>query len=169
MNTVADMLSWNELPPEGWRLHPQMVCMIWSISGQAEMDLFALKKNSHCPMFFTKEKDALAHRWISLCLYAFPPVALLPLVMSQIREDRYSVLLIAPLWQNSLPPNPSCAASIHGLLTGAFMPFLEGHKHDLCMPKNDPFFFWPLFSPGYRPSILRDLISTLISAGAAGW
>ncbi len=44
--------------------------------------------------------DALAHKWPSLPLYAFPPVALLPQVFRRVRELRHKLLLIAPLWRH---------------------------------------------------------------------
>ncbi len=58
------------------------------------------KDNSHCPIFFTKSMDALAHEWPSLLLYAFPPIALLPQVLMRVREQRHKIILIAPLWRN---------------------------------------------------------------------
>ncbi len=46
---------------------------MWEIFGKARVDLFASKDNSHCPIFFTRSTDALAHEWPILPLYAFPP------------------------------------------------------------------------------------------------
>ncbi len=34
---------------------------IWEIFGRARVDIFASKDNSHCPIFFTRSTDALAH------------------------------------------------------------------------------------------------------------
>jgi len=45
--------------------------MIWSIFRQGEIDLFALKENSHCPTFFVKEQDALAYESSPSTLHAF--------------------------------------------------------------------------------------------------
>lgn len=67
-----------------------------------EIDLFASPENAYCPTFFTKESDALAHVWPSCPLYAFPPVALLPRMIKQIRESECSVLLVAPFWRNQV-------------------------------------------------------------------
>lgn len=52
------------------------------------VDLFATENNYHCPIYFSKDKDALAHEWPSHPLYDFPPIALLPQVIRRIREDR---------------------------------------------------------------------------------
>ncbi len=38
-----------------------------------QVDLFAFKENSHCPTYYSKDRDALAHDWPNLLLYAFPP------------------------------------------------------------------------------------------------
>ena len=78
MNLGADMLSRSNVPSDEWMLHPQTVLKIWEIFGKAEVDLFASENNSHCPTYFSKDTDALAHDWPSLLLYAFPPIALIP-------------------------------------------------------------------------------------------
>ncbi len=80
--------------------HPQVVQKIWKTFGKAEVDLFASKDNSHCPTYYSKDRDALAHDWPNLLLYAFPPIALLPQVVRRIREQGHKVLLVAPLWRN---------------------------------------------------------------------
>ncbi len=51
---------------------PQVVQKIWKAFGKAEVDLFASKDNSHCPIYYSKDRDALAHDWPNLLLYAFP-------------------------------------------------------------------------------------------------
>ncbi len=83
MNQGADMLSRNNVSSEEWMLHLLAVKRIWEVLGRARVDLFASEDNSHCPIFFTKSMDGLAHEWPSLLLYAFPPVALLPQVLDE--------------------------------------------------------------------------------------
>ncbi len=100
LNQGADMLSRSNVPSEEWMLHPQVVQKIWKIFGKAEVDLFASKDNSHCPIYYSKDRDALAHDWPNLLLYAFPPIALLPQVVRRVREQGHKVLLVAPLWRN---------------------------------------------------------------------
>ncbi|KAL0172543.1 hypothetical protein M9458_032854, partial [Cirrhinus mrigala] len=73
LNQGADMLSRSNVPSGEWMLHPQTVQKIWEVFGKAEVDLFASKDNSHCPIYFSKERDALAHDWPNLLLYAFSP------------------------------------------------------------------------------------------------
>ncbi len=62
----------SNVPSEEWILHPQTVQKIWEIFGKAEVDLFASKDNSHCPIYFSNSEDALAHDWPNLFLNAFP-------------------------------------------------------------------------------------------------
>ncbi len=61
LNQGADMLSRSNVPSEEWMLHPQVVQKIWKTFGKAEVDLFASKDNSHCPTYYSKDRDALAH------------------------------------------------------------------------------------------------------------
>ncbi len=105
LNRGADMLSRRRIPQGEWRLHPESVRMIWNLYGEAEVDLFATSENAHCPSFFSLshsplEGDALIARWPTARLYAFPPIKILPLVLCKIREERASVILIAPNWPN---------------------------------------------------------------------
>ncbi len=85
---------------EEWTLYPLAVQIIWEVFDRARVDLFATEDNSHCPIFFTKSTDALAHERPSLPLYAFPIVALLLQVLRQVREQRHKLILIAPFWRN---------------------------------------------------------------------
>ncbi len=102
---VADKLSRAALPGE-WRLHPQVVQLIWGEFGVAQVDLFASPGTSHCQLFYslsggTLGTDALAHSWPrGLRKYAFPPVSLLAQTLCKVREDEERVLLVAPYWPN---------------------------------------------------------------------
>ncbi|XP_057211386.1 uncharacterized protein LOC130567370 [Triplophysa rosa] len=105
LNCGADMLSRGGLSQGEWRLHPDSVRMIWDRFGKAEVDRFATSENAHCPLFFSllrspRETDTLTTRWPDTRLYAFPPVKILPLVLCKIREERASVILVAPFWPN---------------------------------------------------------------------
>ncbi len=72
LNQGADMLSRKNVSSEEWMLHRLAVQKIWEVFGKAQVDLFASKDNSHCPIFFTRSTDTLAHEWPSLPLSAFP-------------------------------------------------------------------------------------------------
>jgi len=103
-NIGADILSRQGLRPGEWRLHPEVVELIWKKFGQAQVDLFASRETSHCPLWFSLTHpaplglDAMTQMWPRLHLYAFPPIALLPGVLERVRRDRVPLLLIAPRW-----------------------------------------------------------------------
>ncbi len=81
LNQGADMLSQSNVSSDEWMLHPQMVHGIWEIFSRAEVDLFASEDNSHWQTYFSKDKDALAHDWPNLLIYAFPLITLIPQVI----------------------------------------------------------------------------------------
>ncbi len=76
LNQGADILSQGNVSPGEWRLHPQMIQIIWLVFEKEEVDLFTLEDNFHCPKYFSKEQDALVHNWPNVHLplhyiYAF--------------------------------------------------------------------------------------------------
>ncbi len=98
-NIGADILSRQGLRPGEWRLHPVVVELIWKEFGQAQLDLFAFRDTSHCPLWFSLTHpaplglDAMTQMWPKLHLYAFPPIAL-PGVLERVRRDRVPLLLL---------------------------------------------------------------------------
>ncbi|XDV41216.1 hypothetical protein PO909_010114 [Leuciscus waleckii] len=73
LNVGPDRLSRDNVPTGEWSLHPQTVQLLWKTFGRVKVDLFASQENAHCPEFFSKSRDALAHVWPRCPLYAFPP------------------------------------------------------------------------------------------------
>ena len=78
-----------------WRLHPAVVAQIWERFGRAEVDLFASRSNTHCPLFFSMTDrnaplgmDALAHQWPNTLLYAFPPVEMISPILGRVCASR---------------------------------------------------------------------------------
>ncbi|CAL9694240.1 unnamed protein product [Knipowitschia caucasica] len=76
-----------------------------SCDGRAAVDLFASRENAKCPLFFSLGDanaslgvDALAHPWPTVLLYAFPPISLISPTLARVREQRLSLILIAPCW-----------------------------------------------------------------------
>ncbi len=96
LNQGADMLSRSNVPSEEWVLHPQVVQKIWKIFGKAEVDLFASKDNSHCPIYYSKDRTWTTTGPTSSFMHS-PPIALLPQVVRRVREQGHKVLLVAPL------------------------------------------------------------------------
>ncbi|KAI2647902.1 Transposon Ty3-G Gag-Pol polyprotein [Labeo rohita] len=104
LNVVADILSRQVPRPGEWMLHPEVVKQIWRVFGPAQVDLFAMRENTQCPLWYSLVHpaplglDAMVQTWPRLRLYAFPPIALLPGVLERVRRDRVSLLLVAPYW-----------------------------------------------------------------------
>ncbi|XP_061590737.1 uncharacterized protein LOC133456285 [Cololabis saira] len=108
-NVVADSLSRRQLPPGDWRLHPQVVRMIWDRYGEARVDLFASECTTHCPLWFSLAEtsaplgmDALANTWPRGLLYAFPPIPLVMPTLHRVRLSGHRVLLVAPKWPSRI-------------------------------------------------------------------
>lgn len=104
-NRVADFLSRQTLLPGEWTLHPEVVSHIWDTYGRAEVDLFASRAAHHCPLWFSLidsacplGRDALAHDWPRVLLYAFPPIPLIYQTLLRVQEGGHSLLLVAPFW-----------------------------------------------------------------------
>ncbi len=159
LNQGADMLSWSNVSSEEWTLHPQVVQEIWEIFGKAEVDLFASKDNSHCLTYYSKDMDALDHDWPSHLLYAFLPIALIPQVIRQIRENKHKVILVVPLWRNQ-----HWFSELSQLLTAAPWPIplrrdlLSQGNRTMWHPRPElwALHLWPLdvsSPPGYRGSL----------------
>ncbi len=104
LNRAADELSRQPALPGEWRLHPQVVQLIWGLFGTAQVDLFASPDSTHCQLFYSLTEgtfgtDALAHSWPQgLRKYAFSPVSLLAQTLCKVRDDEEQVLLVAPYW-----------------------------------------------------------------------
>ncbi len=92
LNVGADILSRQGPRPGEWRLHPEVVKQIWRVFGQAQVDLFATRQTSHCPLWHSLTHpaplglDAMVQTWPRLRLYAFPPIVLLPVVVERVRR-----------------------------------------------------------------------------------
>ncbi len=102
LNRAADALSRQLTFPGEWRLHPKMIRLIWSRFGEAQVDLFASHKSSHCQLYYSLtesplDTDTLAHSW-PRALRKYAPVSLLAQTLCKVREDKEQVLLVAPYW-----------------------------------------------------------------------
>ncbi|KAL0165643.1 hypothetical protein M9458_037487, partial [Cirrhinus mrigala] len=98
LNLGADILSRQGPRPGEWMLHPEVVKQIWRVFGPAQVDLFATRENTQCPLWCSQVHsaplglDAMVQTWPRLRLYAFPPIALLPGVLESVRRDGVVVL-----------------------------------------------------------------------------
>ncbi|KAL0159398.1 hypothetical protein M9458_043123, partial [Cirrhinus mrigala] len=75
-------------------------CFLWGLDASSTGgpehlgDLWQGGDNSHCPMYYSKDRDD----W--LLLYAFPLTSFIPEVLKRVREQKHKLLLVAPLWRN---------------------------------------------------------------------
>ncbi|KAK5890741.1 hypothetical protein CesoFtcFv8_014232 [Champsocephalus esox] len=120
MNLGAELLSRGAPLYADWTLHPRIVSQLWVRYGRAVVDLFASKENAQCQLFFSMHDlnapvgvDALMHNWPPGYLYTFPPQALIPPTLARVREQRHTLVLIAPPW-----PAMYGLAEIYQLLCG---------------------------------------------------
>ncbi len=164
LNQGADMLSRSNVLSEEWMLHLQVVQKIWKTFGKAEVDLFASKDSSHCPTYYSKDRDALAHDWPNLLLSAFPPIALLPQVVRHIREQGHKVLLVALLWRNQ-----PWLSELTQLLTAA--PWPVPLRRDLLSQANGTIWhprpeLWALYIWPLNGSLPERVLKTISEARA---
>ncbi|XP_014834349.1 PREDICTED: uncharacterized protein LOC106912030, partial [Poecilia mexicana] len=91
-NVPADILSRGRPPPGEWRLHPEVVGVIWEKYGIAAVDLFASRETTHCPLWFSLADSASplgqdAHDWPRVLLYAFPPLPLIGPTLLRVLQE----------------------------------------------------------------------------------
>ncbi|KAL0148975.1 hypothetical protein M9458_055779, partial [Cirrhinus mrigala] len=78
--------------PGEWMLHPEVVKQIWRVFCQTQVDLFATRETSQCPLWYSLSHpaplglDAMVQTWPRLRQYAFPLIALLPGVLERVRH-----------------------------------------------------------------------------------
>ncbi len=137
---------------------------MFEVCGRARVDLFASEDNSHCPIFFTKSTDALAHEWPSLPLYAFPPIALPSQLLRRVREQWHKLILIAPLWRNH-----PWVSELFQLLKAAPWPIplrrdlpLSSERHDMASTARIGGQRWFNFYEAPEEWILRILVQFLL-------
>ncbi len=53
LNVGADILSRQGPRPREWMLHAEVGTQIWSVFGQAQVDLFATRETSQCPLWYS--------------------------------------------------------------------------------------------------------------------
>ncbi len=76
LNHTADELSRQPALPGEWRLHPQVVQLIWGLFGASQVDLFASPDSTHCQLFYSLTEGTLG-----------TDVSLLAQTLCNVRED----------------------------------------------------------------------------------
>ncbi|XP_060587794.1 uncharacterized protein LOC132743278 [Ruditapes philippinarum] len=104
-NCLADLLSRKEIRDSEWSLKDCFLQKIFNLWGHPLMDLFATEKNKKTMLFCTwipsqyaYATDALSVAWQNMFAYAFPPIQLIPKVLSHMKQYKCTVILIAPFW-----------------------------------------------------------------------
>ena len=106
-NVLADQLSRRgQTIASEWCLHLDVCREIWRTWGCPHVDMFATKQTRRLPLYVSAlpdsnalATDALSISWDRMTIYAFPPFALIRLVVNKIRASQHlSVILIAPWW-----------------------------------------------------------------------
>ena len=109
LNVIADKLSrHNQVIQTEWSLSPQVFSQLCSKWPPPLVDLCATRFNHKLPSLVSPVPDqaawavdALSLSWEHLDAYAFPPVSLLPQVVSKLRDQGcHRMILIAPGWPN---------------------------------------------------------------------
>lgn len=105
-NLWADKLS-RDHDRTNWRLSTSAFSRLSARYGTHEVDLFATCLNAHCAHFFSFPAspgcdgiEAFRQDWSSGNLYANPPFAKIPMVLSKVAAERATVTFILPVWQD---------------------------------------------------------------------
>ena len=106
LNVEADYLSWDQLLPE-WHLLPEMAQAAFCLWSLPEVDLLASSPPTQCQNYYTLETllslgalglNAFSHPWIFQVSYAFPPPALISLVLSEFLAEHVKGQLRIWFW-----------------------------------------------------------------------
>ena len=106
LNTLADRESRVMIDRWDWMLNPLVFNRIQNTWGPMTIDLFATRITTQLPRFFSWRPDpgaeatnAFTQQWGPGLAYANPPWSLLPRVLAEVRTQRASLILIAPVWK----------------------------------------------------------------------
>ena len=105
-NILADRLSRLSKPiSTEWCLDQAVCNLVLSVTGYPNIDLFATRLNNRLPVYVSPIPDdralaidALSMNWDRIHAYAFPPFALIPAIISKIRQHQCKIVLVAPFW-----------------------------------------------------------------------
>jgi ribonuclease HI len=104
-NLLADKLSRHLLSPTEWELNDRIVLRLFHMWTSPSIDFFASYQNKKLPKFCSLfhhpeaiHQDALSMSWNNLYVYAFPPLAILNLVLRKVASENVTMILIAPQW-----------------------------------------------------------------------
>jgi len=106
LNTVADEESRVMKDRSDWRLWPKMFHQINFRFGPLEVDLFASRLTAQLPKWLSWRPDpsalttdAFSLNWSDMTGYANPPWNLIGRVLSQVRQQNATLILVTPVWR----------------------------------------------------------------------
>ncbi len=101
LNQVADSESRTMLDRSDWKLDSRVFQQIHQLWGPMEVDLFASRLTTQCPVFFSWQPDpyaAATDAFLQVWTYANPPWNLVGRVAAQAQAQQASMVLVAPVW-----------------------------------------------------------------------
>ena len=74
--------------------------------GTPSIDLFASRMSHQLPVYMARKPDpgsqatnAMYQPWTKMFSYAFPPFSLIPWILSKVRKEATTMILVTPTWQ----------------------------------------------------------------------
>ena len=138
-NYIADEESRTIQSSAEWQLHQGVFKQILGALGKCNIDLFATRLNAQLEHFVSWRPDpnsvgtdALQLPWDRWEGYAFPPFCLIGRCLRKVREDKASLVLVAPVWRSQ----PWYPALLELLVD--FPLILPGNPMLLTDPFNNP-------------------------------
>ncbi|XP_044140287.1 uncharacterized protein LOC122930766 [Bufo gargarizans] len=129
-----------------WMLAPETFSVLSGYWGPFGIDLFASRLNTQLPRFFSwrpdpaaEAVDAFLQSWSGFLMYAFPPFAMIPRMLLQVRRQLAELVVVVPFWGTQ-----AWFPSLLGLLID--VPLLLPSRADLLQDPQG--FHHPLLSDG---------------------
>ena len=106
-NCIADEESRSIQSSAEWKLQQGVFQQIVGTFGECTIDLFASRLNAQLEQYVSWRPDpgavgtdALQLTWNKGTAYAFPPFCLIGRCLKKVREERASLVLVAPIWRS---------------------------------------------------------------------
>ena len=149
LNQIADGLSREgRVIQTEWSLHPsvfQSITLTWC---SPQIDLFATASNTKCPVYYSPIPDnqaagidSLSQNWSNIVGYAFPPPALIQMVLNKlVNSQNCQLFLVVPKWPRRgwfpqllslLTDHPRQLPHWHKLLKQPHLPVFHNNPQEL--------------------------------------
>ena len=103
---TADWESCNFQDKSDRKLSPEVFAKIRQKIGTPNTDLFASRMSHQLPVYMAWKPDpgsqatnVMYQPWAKMFPYAFPPFSLIPRVLSKLKKEGVTMILVAPTWQ----------------------------------------------------------------------